>query len=134
MPTTADGLVFDEAAGFRETFLLVIRDKEHRDALRSVATLLGDLLIEAGEPWCRHESPAADIGAAAADLRHLQGLMALWGESAEMATRGSEDWRLYGLARRMATKIGKLAAELEAALAAAEPPEPAPEATPEPQP
>lgn len=65
------------------------------------------------EPLVRHE-----LAAAAADLRHLQGFLAYVGGEIEHYERDAEpkQWRLRRLAARLATRVGKLAAVLEAAV------------------
>ncbi|HVF59770.1 MAG TPA: hypothetical protein VNJ70_08185 [Thermoanaerobaculia bacterium] len=106
---------FDEAAGWRELFLLLIPDVPRRDAVDAMGRLLGDLLLEATGPMHADEPIQSYVRAAARDLQHVQHVLALEGKNAEDHEQGTEERRLRLFARRMARRIGRLAAGLEAA-------------------
>jgi hypothetical protein len=69
---------FEDFPTLRECFLLYITDSEANTALRSVASLLYDMTLEFWGHWPDHPEGfiRAQLRAAVADMRHLQGFLA----------------------------------------------------------
>lgn len=107
---------WNEADTIRETTLLVIDDPEDREALRRVGRLLYDLAVETthlpdikgGETIVRSE-----LRAAAAELRFVEGFLAMVERSAEEAGLPPADEALSRFAGRLARKVGALAERIE---------------------
>jgi hypothetical protein len=108
---------WNEAASFRETTLIWIDDPEDRDALRRVGRLLYDLAVEASRELASEPSMTrAELRAAMADLRHLEGFLASVGREAEESTLEPDDDALAHFAGRLAGQVGALAASIEGRL------------------
>jgi hypothetical protein len=119
MPSYANGTPppWNESDSFYETTLLWIDDAEDREALRRVGRLIHDLALEAthelgGEP----SMTRAELRAAVADLRHLEGFLAMVGREAEESTLEPDDDALAHFAGRLAGQVGSLAAAIERTL------------------
>lgn len=104
---------WDEADSFRETLLSCIDDPEDRQALRRVGRLLYHLAVEATH-WPSPESlTRIDLGAAATDLRHLEGFLAMVGRTAEESSLSVTDEALARFAGKLAARVGALAESIE---------------------
>ena len=78
IPPIIDPAMFESFPAFRETFLLYFPDPGANDALRAVGELLYDMVLEYWQHWPDHPEGLirAQLRAAVADLRHLQGFLA----------------------------------------------------------
>ena len=120
-PPTVDPARWEDFEGFRETFLLYFTRKPDNAALRTVATLLYDLVLESGnilmpphpEGWAR-----AQVRAALAELRFLQGFFASLTAEAEGASLEAYEEHLYRFAGQRSAVLGRIADEIEAQLGA----------------
>jgi hypothetical protein len=109
---------WNEAASIRETTLIWIDDPEDRDALRRVGRLLYDLAVEVSQAMAGEPSMTrAELRAAGADLRHLEGYLAMVGREAEESTLEPDDDALAHFAGRLARQVGNMAALIEGRLA-----------------
>jgi hypothetical protein len=118
-PPTIDPARWEDTEGFRETFLLYFTSPDANAGLRSVATLLYDLVLEASTPlmpphpegWAR-----AQVRAAVADLRHMQGFLDSLTQEAEGASLEPYEEHLYRYAGARSAVLGTIADEIEAQL------------------
>ena len=120
-PPVIDPANWEDFEGFRESFLLHFTRQADNVALRGVAVLLFDLVLEASttlippqpEGWAR-----AQIRAAVADLRFLQGLLGSFTQEAEGSSLEPFENHLYRFAGARSAVLGKVADEIEAQLGA----------------
>jgi hypothetical protein len=104
---------WNEADSIRETLLVCIDNPDDREALRKVGRMLYHLAVEATR-WPSHESlTRIDLGAAAADLRHLEGFLAMVGRTAEESSLSVTDEALARFAGKLAARVGALAESIE---------------------
>jgi hypothetical protein len=93
---------------------------EDREALRRVGRLIYDLALDATqtEPSDPGESSMtrAELRAATADLRHLEGYLASLGREAEESSLEPDDDALAHFAGRLAGQVGSPAAAIERTL------------------
>jgi hypothetical protein len=77
VPPIIDPATFEDFPTLRETYLLYVTDLEANAALRAVATLLYDLTLEYWHYWPDHPEGfiRAQLRAAVADMRHVQGFL-----------------------------------------------------------
>jgi hypothetical protein len=108
---------WNEADSFRETFLLWIDDPQDREALRQGGRVLYDLAVEVSRAMGGESSMTrAELRAAMADLRHMEGLLASVGREAEESTLEPDDDALAHFAGRLAGQVGSLAEAIERVL------------------
>ena len=118
-PPTIDPARWEDFEGFRESFLLYFAKQPDNAALRTVATLLYDLALEAStallpphpEGWAR-----AQVRAALADLRFLQGFLGSLTAEAEGSSLEPYEEHLYRHAGARSAVLAKVADEIEAQL------------------
>jgi hypothetical protein len=107
---------WNEADTIRETTLLVIDEPEDREALRRVGRLLYDLAVETTRlPDIRggETISGSELRAAAAELRFVEGFLAMVGRSPEEAGLQPAEEALARFAGRLARKVGALAERIE---------------------
>jgi hypothetical protein len=108
---------WDESAAFRETTLRHFTEPGDSDVLRRFGVMLHDMALELARIWTilPGSDTAAHLRAAAADLRHVQGHLALASHDRNVSslTPGDEDLAL--LAERLAAEVGQIAETLERA-------------------
>jgi hypothetical protein len=120
-PPTIDPTRWEDAEGFRETFLLYFTRADANAALRTVAMLLYDLVLDSGavlmpdhpEGWAR-----AQVRAVLADLRFLQGFLDALTKEAEGASLPPYDEHLYRYAGARSAVLATVGDEIEAQLGA----------------
>jgi hypothetical protein len=78
IPPIIDPTAFEDFPALRECFLLYVTDPEANAALRAGALLLYDLTLEYWHHWPAHPEGLirAQLRAAVADMRHIQGFLA----------------------------------------------------------
>jgi hypothetical protein len=115
-PSTPAG--WDESAGFRETLLHHFTQPEDAAALRHLAVMLHEFALQFAHYWPQPAGSGVSIEmrAVAADLRHVQGFLALLGQDRAASSLDAEESRLSVLAERMAAEVGRIAEEIERAL------------------
>ena len=106
-----------EHPAFRELFLLYFTDSQANATLRRFGGLLHELVLEFWHMWPSHPegSFAAEMRAAVADLRHVQGALQEW--TVAYALESAYEVRLGGVGAEVAGAIGELADRLERELA-----------------
>jgi hypothetical protein len=108
---------FEDFMAFRETFLVYFPDAKANARIRGFGDLLFEMVLETWEHWPDHSEGIfpAELRAAVADMRHLQGAMSSW---CGLAFTGSTEYeiRLAGVGASIALAIGELADRLEVEL------------------
>lgn len=110
---------FESYPCFRETFLLLVTDGPANKALRMLGLLLHAMVMEYGGrywPGHREGETRAEIRAAVADLRHLQGFLALAGQGSLNFKLSPNEMNISAAAGDLAPQVGAIADELEGAL------------------
>ncbi len=109
---------WDESAGFRETFLFHYDDPDDARALRHVARMFHESILELARsaPPGAESSTRLELRAAVADLRHVQGFLATVGRHLEESELSVADGELAALAARQSLAVAGLAAVIEQAL------------------
>ena len=108
---------FEDFPAFREVFLVLFPDAKANAAMRSFGLLLYEMVIETWGTWPSHPEGIfpAELRAAVADLRHVQGALAEWCGPAFSASSEYEI-RLAGVGASVSRGIAKLADRLETEL------------------
>jgi hypothetical protein len=109
---------WEESAGFRETFLYHFYMPQDVAALRHLSRMLHEMSLEMARygPVTQESGTHENLRAALADLRHLQGFLAVVGRSQEESALTTSDAELAALAARQSRVLADLAAALEQAL------------------
>jgi hypothetical protein len=105
---------FEDYPAFRETFLLFFTDPGANATLRSFGRLLHELVLEFWGMWPPHPEGIfpAELRAAVADLRHVQGSLQEW--TGPMFTlEGAQEVNLARVGAEVAVALGELADRLE---------------------
>ena len=104
--------------GFRETFLLYFTEPPHDAVLRGLAMLLYDFALQHCHLWPAWPESymAAELRAALADLRHLQGYLDGVGKERVLSRLTEREIELSQLASRLAPELGRIGDEIESAL------------------
>jgi hypothetical protein len=115
-----DPASWEEGEGFRETLLLHVSDPEANTTLRHLGDLFFNLSLLGAESWPHHPGgeTRAELRAALADLRHLEGFLGAVGREHEISSLSSADEALSEFAGRQALELSRIAREIEAALGA----------------
>jgi len=119
-PPTIDPDRWEDFPGFRETFLLFFTERPANSALRILAAMLYALVLDyAPRFWPSHREGIvrAQLRAAVADLRHLQGFLTQAGQDHVEVDMDWQEGQLSALAGMKAVDVGSIADELEQALA-----------------
>ena len=108
---------WEEQPAFRETFLLYFTDPQANATLRRFGLLLHEFVLEFWRMWPSHAEGifAAELRAAVADLRHVQGALQEWTGPA-FALESAYEVRLAEVGANVAAAIGELADTLETEL------------------
>jgi hypothetical protein len=108
---------WNEADSFRETTLQYIDDPSDREALRHAGRVIYDLAVEASHELGGDRSVTrAEVRAALADLRYLEGYLALIGRSAEECSLDESDDALARFAGRLVGQVGAIVQAIEGRL------------------
>src|SRR4051812_8602245 len=113
-----DPALWEESEGFRETLLLQYTDPEANETLRRLGKLVFSVSLECAPSWPHHPEgeTRAELAAALADLRHLQGFLSTVGREHEISSLSDADDALSLLAGRQAGELARIADEIEHAL------------------
>jgi hypothetical protein len=108
----------EESAGFRETFLRHFYEREDLAALRRLAHLLHEMILEMARyaPRTPESGTREELRAVAADLRYVQGFLGAVARSQQEAALRPADAELAALAARQAQVVAGVAEALEQAL------------------
>jgi hypothetical protein len=101
---------------FSECFLLYVQEEAVKDLLRTIGCALFDAFLNASLPEFPEGVTVAELRAAVADLRHLQGYLAGVGREHEEAPLTEPETVLSQLAARQAVELARVADEIELAL------------------
>ncbi|HXU46757.1 MAG TPA: hypothetical protein VN783_14615 [Thermoanaerobaculia bacterium] len=120
LPLLLDPDEWEQAEGFRFTFLGHFTKSGDADALRRVSQLLYDGALEGNREWPRGPLPPVLEQAllAACEFRFLEGFLAAVGRECETASLSREEIRISQLAADYSLASGDLAARIERDLAA----------------
>ncbi len=118
-PPAVNPSTWEDREGFRETLLLHFRRPGDADAMRHFGAMLYDAALASAKEWPDWpESPTrAELRAAAADLRHLEGFLAATGQEHAVASLPWQDARLSRFAARQAAEVARIAHRIEQELA-----------------
>jgi hypothetical protein len=113
-PPVIDPEHFEDFPAFREVFLVLFPDRRANAAMRGFGLLLYEMVIETWGTWPSHREGIfpAELRAAVADLRHVQGALAEWCGPGFSASSEYET-RLAGVGASVSRGIAKLADRLE---------------------
>ena len=116
-PPVIDPEHFEDFPAFREVFLVFFPDRRANDAMRRFGLLLYEMVIETWGTWPSHREGIfpAELRAAVADLRHVQGALAEWCGPA-LSSSSQREIRLAGVGAHVAQGIAKLTDRLEVEL------------------
>jgi hypothetical protein len=108
---------WEDFPAFRETFLVYFPQARANARIRGFGDLLFEMAIETWGQWPSHPEGIfpAELTAAVADMRHLQGAMASWCGPA-FSSSSEQDIRLAAVGADVSREIAKLADLLEAEL------------------
>jgi hypothetical protein len=108
---------FEDFPAFRETFLLFFTDPSANATMRGLGRLLHEFVLEFWGMWPAHPGGMfpAELRAAVADLRHVQGSIQEWTGPA-FPREDAYEIRLAGISADVARELAKLADRLEAEL------------------
>ena len=116
-PPVIDPEQFEDFMAFRETFMVFFPDRRANGEMRGFARLLFEMVIETWGGWPDHPEGIfpAELRAAVADMRHLQGALSNWCGPAFTAS-GEYETRLAGVGASIALAVGGAADRLEVEL------------------
>jgi hypothetical protein len=109
---------FERFEGWRETTLAVFTDAKANATIRAMAELIYTVCLEYSRYWptepegsFRHQCRAA-----VADLRHLQGYLAMLDQARVDASLDDEEERISAACGRLSPRVKKIADALETAV------------------
>ena len=105
---------FEDFPVFREVFMVLFTDAKANAAMRGFGRVLHELVLEFWGYWPPHPEGLfpAELRAAVADLRHVQGCLQEWTGPA-FTLDGAHEIRLAYVGAEVAMAIGELAGRLE---------------------
>ena len=115
VPPILDPARFDHHEGFRETTLALFTEPHYNQALRDLGDLLYTLGAEYARFWPREPEGSLrhECRAVVADLRHLQGYLAMLGREMESSVLNNHEGYLSRICNRLAPKVQVIADTLE---------------------
>jgi hypothetical protein len=110
-----DPALWEDGEGFRETLLLHFTEPQANATLRDVGALLFDLALECSRSWPHHPAGAthAELRAALADLRHLEGFLDAVGREHLVSSLDFTATALSQFAARQAREVQRIADRIE---------------------
>src|SRR3954453_20310278 len=114
-----DPVLWEEGEGFRETLLLHYTDPGANDSLRRLGKLVFGMSLECASSWPHHPEgeTRAELRAARADLRRLEGFLATVGREHVLSSLNPSDEALSRFAESQAIEVGRMADRIEEELA-----------------
>src|SRR5262245_34281158 len=108
-----DPALWEEHEGFRETLLLHVTDPGATQTLRRLGGFLFDSSLARAESWPHHPEgeTRAELSAALADLRHLEGFLSSVGREHQVSSLSPGDEALSLFAGRQALALAQIADE-----------------------
>jgi hypothetical protein len=107
---------WNEADAIRETALLYLDDPDDKETMRRLGRLIFNLAVETTRLPFEESMTHAELRAAMAELRHIEGFLDSVRQSAEQAGLPREEENLAIFAGRVARAVGGLVASIEARL------------------
>jgi hypothetical protein len=109
---------YEDAQGFRETFLLYVTDQHLNGAFRVLGATTFEMILEHCRHWPRLPGPETvwELQAALGDIRHLQGFLAYVGREREASDPSTVDADLSALAEVAAMDLGEVGDRIQEAL------------------
>ena len=106
--------LWEDFPAWRETFLLFFTDPAANETLRRLGVLLHEFVLEFCRFWPEYPEglTRAELRAAVADLRHLQGFLAEAGRKVEGGL-SADDARLCRVALRVADQLAAIVDQVE---------------------
>ena len=116
-PPVIDPERWEDFPCFREIFLVMFTDARANDAMRRFGLLQYEMAIETWGQWPDHREGIfpAELRAAVADMRHVQGAMSSWCGPG-FSNTGEYEIRLAEVGKAVALAVGELADRLETEL------------------
>lgn len=110
-PPVGDPGRWEDFPVFRETFLFYVTLAPYADTLRTVGDWLFAMVLECYGRWPSwpESTTRAELRAALADLRHLEGFLGSVGREHVVSSLAPEDVHLSQLAAGHASELGRLA-------------------------
>lgn len=110
-----DPAEWEEHEGFRETLLLQVTEPKANRALRGFGAALFNMAVECASSWPHRPEveTRAELRAALADLRHLEGFLTALGQEHIVSSLEDEDATLSRFAARQAIAVGRIADRIE---------------------
>ncbi len=108
---------WNESDAIRETALLYVDDPDDRETLRRLGRLIFNLAVETTRLPFEESMTHAELRAAMADLRFIEGFLDSVRESAEQAGLPPAEESLAIFAGRVGRQVGILVASIEGRLA-----------------
>lgn len=108
---------WNEADAIRETALIYVDEPEDKETLRRLGRLIFNLAVETTAMPFPESMTHAELRAAAADLRHLEGFLDSVRLSADDAGLPTEEEDLATFAGLMARRVGGVVRAIEGRLA-----------------
>ena len=114
---------FEDNEGFRETLLFRYTEPQANETLRRLGGLLFNLSLSHGEDWPNHPGgeTRAELSAALADLRHLEGFLTSVGREHQVSSLDPQDEALSLFAEGQAVEVGRMADRIEEELGRRQP-------------
>lgn len=106
---------WEEHEGFRETLLLHVTEPKANTALRNLGAVLLDMALGCADSWPHHPQgeTRAELQAALADLRHLEGFLTAVGREHIVSSLEDDNDALSRFAARQAIAVGRIADQIE---------------------
>ena len=115
-----DPALWEKHEGLRETLLLHYTDPEANETLRRLGDFFYNASLACAPSWPNQPEgeTRAELRAALADLRHLEGFLASVGREHRVSSLSSADEALSEFAERQTLELSRIADGIEEALGA----------------
>ena len=110
-----DPAEWEEHEGFRETLLLHVTEPKANAVFRDLGAVLLDMALGCADSWPHHPQgeTRAELQAALADLRHLEGFLTALGQEHIVSSLEDDNDALSRFAARQAIAVGRIADRIE---------------------
>jgi len=113
-----DPALWEKHEGLRETLLLHYTDPEANETLRRLGQFFYNAALACAPSWPHQPEgeTRAELRAALADLRHLEGFLASVGREHVVSSLSAADEALSEFAERQTLALSRIAEEIESAI------------------